>query len=103
MNKQRIAVFAALFFFSGLSQAKVKTYGSVQAEYTIEDRDGLSSEQGVDDNLRSKLGFKVTEKIGRGFKAAAVIEVQVNSAGDRGVNNQPCPMRNESEAMSYFQ
>ncbi|MBT5229806.1 MAG: porin [Methylococcales bacterium] len=88
MNKQRIAVFAALFFFSGLSQAKVKTYGSVQAEYTIEDRDGLSSEQGVDDNLRSKLGFKVTEKIGRGFKAAAVIEVQVNSAGDRGVNNR---------------
>ena len=72
--------------------ADVKIYGSVQAEYNVEDLDGQSSEQGVDDLFRSRIGFKATEKLGNGMTAIALLEFGLDAAdgstaggGDGGI------------------
>lgn len=55
--------------------ADVKVYGKIQAEYNVEDIDGISSEQGVDDGGgASKLGVKAVEELGSGFSAIALVE-----------------------------
>jgi len=76
------AIAAALIAAPVMSAvADVKIYGSVQAEYSSEDLDGQVSEQGIDDNaLRSRIGFKATEKLGNGLTAIALLEFQANPA-----------------------
>jgi len=77
------AVLAALASAPITASADVKIYGSVQAEYSVEDLNGQSSEQGVDDNgLRTHIGFKATEKLGNGMTAIALLEFQANPTGD---------------------
>ncbi|MBT5232183.1 MAG: porin [Methylococcales bacterium] len=82
------SLLAAVPFAS--SMADVKIYGSVQAEYSNEDLDGQSAEQGVDDDFRTRIGFKAWEKLGNGMTAVTVLEFNADSTGDRnnGLRNR---------------
>ncbi|MBT5230917.1 MAG: porin [Methylococcales bacterium] len=63
--------------------ADVKIFGGVQVEYSNEDLEGQSAEQGVDDtNFYSNIGFTATEKLGNGMTAIAQIAFTFNPAGD---------------------
>ena len=86
----QIAIAAALISAPIVSAiADVKVYGSVQAEYSNEDLDRQPSEQGIDDNaLRSRIGFKATEKLGNGLTAIALLEFQANPADGGGLGGR---------------
>ena len=78
------AITAALISAPVVSAvADVQIYGSVQAEYSVEDLDGQASEQGIDDNaFRSNIGFKATEKLGNGLTAIALLEFAADPTSD---------------------
>jgi predicted porin len=94
MNKKLVnmavgSILAAAPVYSAM--ADVKIYGSMQAEYNVEDINGRSAEQGVDDRFHSRLGFKATEKLGNGMVAIALLEFGVDTVGDTqgiGLNRQ---------------
>ena len=61
--------------------ADVKIFGGVQVEYSNEDLEGQSAEQGVDDtNVYSNIGFRATEKLGNGMTAIAQLSFVVDPA-----------------------
>jgi general bacterial porin, GBP family len=75
------AVLAVLASAPMSASADVQIYGAVQAEYSVEDINGQSAEQGVDDNgLTTHIGFKATEKLGNGMTAIALLEFNANPA-----------------------
>jgi len=70
--------------------ADVKIYGQVHVAYVVDDLDGQSAEQGIDDTAaRSRIGFKAVEKLGNGLTALALLEFKVDPTSDgNGLNNR---------------
>jgi len=70
--------------------AGVKIYGSAHVEYSVEDLDGQSAEQGIGDSaVRSRIGIKATEKLSSRLKAIAVLEFRADPSGDNnGLSNR---------------
>jgi len=93
MNKQLLAIaVSAAVLAPSFASADVKVYGRLQAEYNVEDSDanGQDSQQSVDDQAgQSRLGFKVSEKLGGGLTAFGKIEFRLdpsqhNTSGTNG-------------------
>ena len=69
--------------------ADVKIYGQVHAAYVVDDLDGQSAEQGIDDTAaRSRIGFRAWEKLGNGMTALALLEFKVDPTTDSTNNLQ---------------
>ena len=80
-----VAMLTAIPATSAL--ADVVIYGSTVAEYNVDDVNGASAEQGVDNRFGSKLGFKATEKLGNGMSAIALLEFGYDPADGAGLNS----------------
>lgn len=65
----------------------VTIFGSVQAEYTTVDYDGMTSQAHIGDDVgRSRWGLHVVEQLGGGLQAKAHIEYGFNTGnGDLGI------------------
>lgn len=82
MNKKFLAIAVAAALAPVAAAADVSVYGRVQAEYSVEDSDGVSgSSQSVDDEAgMSRLGFKFSEKLGGGMTAFGKVEFRIDAA-----------------------
>jgi len=80
MQKKLIALaVAGLLSAPAFAQSNVTIYGTVDYGYTLQKRNinhDVSSRQGVDSGISkaSRIGFKVVEDLGNGFKVVGVLE-----------------------------
>ncbi len=69
--------------------ADVRLGGRIQAEYSAIDIEGFSSQSSIDDpTFYSSFGLKVTENLGNGIKANALIDYGFNLSGDIGAGRE---------------
>ena len=74
---------------TSVSALEVKLGGRVQAEYSAIDIEGFSSQSSIDDpTFYSSFGLKVTENLGNGIKAHALVDYGFNLSGDIGAGRE---------------
>ena len=67
----------------------VRLGGRIQAEYSAIDIEGFSSQTAIDDpTFYSSFGLKVSENLGNGFKAYALVDYGFNLSGDIGAGRE---------------
>lgn len=82
-----ITLFAMLFSTMAVAQTNVVVYGTVEQtmEFTTKNQAGAKNTNM--DSGDSRIGFKVSEDLGSGLKAFAVIEFDVKAEGNSTMGN----------------
>lgn len=93
MKKERIfkllAGISMLAIVTPTHGLDVRLGGRIQAEYSAIDIEGFSSQSSIDDpTFYSSFGLKVTENLGNGIKALALVDYGFNLSGDIGAGRE---------------
>lgn len=89
MNKKLFLKILISILLPGMTTlataADVKLGGRIQAEYSNIDVEGFSSQSSINDpTFYSSFGIQITESLGHGVKARALIDYGFNLSGDIG-------------------
>lgn len=93
MKKELICkLLAGIFMFAAVTSAyglDVRLGGRIQAEFSVIDIEGFSSQSSIDDpTFYSSFGLKATEDLGNGIKAFALVDYGFNLSGDIGAGRE---------------